>query len=43
VAHNEFRFSGFMKVIGMLMRPAFPRQCYKFMEAFKAFAEGQPS
>ena len=42
VAHNEFRFSGFMKVIGLLMRPVFPKQCYKFMEAFKAFAEAQP-
>ena len=41
VAHNEFRFSGFMKIIGLLMRPAFPKQCYKFMEAFKAFAEKQ--
>ena len=43
VAHNEFRFSGFMKVIGLLMRPAFPKQSHKFMVAFKAFAEGQAS
>jgi len=42
VAHNDFQFRGFMKVIGLLMRPAFPKQSYKFMESFKTFAEAQP-
>jgi Polyketide cyclase / dehydrase and lipid transport len=43
VAHNDFRFSGFMKVIALVLRPTFPRNCYKFMESFKAFAEAQPT
>lgn len=39
VSHNEFHFSGAMKVAGVLMRPLFPRQSRKFMDAFKRFAE----
>jgi hypothetical protein len=35
----EFRFSGFMKVIGFLMKGAFPKQSLKYMKDFKAFAE----
>ena len=38
-SENEFRFSGFMKVIGFLMKGAFPKQSLKYMKAFKAFAE----
>ena len=37
--HNEFRFSGFMKAIGMLMPGAFKKQSKQFMTDFKAFAE----
>lgn len=37
--HNEFRFSGFMKAIGMLMPGTFKDQSRQFMEDFKAFAE----
>lgn len=39
VSHNEFQFKGFMKVIGFLMKGAFPKQSLKYMQDFKAFAE----
>ena len=38
-SENEFRFSGFMKVIGFLMKGAFPKQSLKYMKDFKSFAE----
>ena len=38
-SENEFRFSGFMKVIGLLMKGAFPKQSLQYMQDFKAFAE----
>lgn len=38
-SENEFQFSGFMKVIGFLMKGAFPKQSLKYMTDFKAFAE----
>ena len=39
VSENEFRFSGLMKLMGLFMRGAFPKQTRKYLEAFKAFAE----
>lgn len=39
VAHNIFEMKGFMKVIGLLFGASFPKESYKSMEAFKAFAE----
>ena len=39
MCENEFRFSGFMKVIGVLMPGAFRRQTQQIMDRFKAFAE----
>ncbi len=39
VTENEFRFSGFMKVMGLLMPGAFKKQSFQFMEYFKEFAE----
>ncbi len=39
ISENEFRFSGFMKVIGFLMKGGFPKQSLKYLEDFKAFAE----
>ena len=39
VSENEFHFRGFMKIIGLLFRGAFPKQSLKYMEDFKAFAE----
>ena len=39
VAHNEFQFTGLMKVIGLLFSRSFPKQSRMFMEDFKAFAE----
>lgn len=36
---SEFRFTGFMKIIGWIMPGAFPKQSNKFMQDFKAFAE----
>ena len=38
-SENEFQFQGFMKLIGVLMKGAFPKQSLKYMEDFKAFAE----
>ncbi len=38
-SENEFQFSGFMKVIGFLMKGAFPKQTMKYLTSFKAFAE----
>ncbi|POH56842.1 SRPBCC family protein [Arthrobacter glacialis] len=39
VAHNIFEMKGFMKVVGLLFGASFPKESYKSMEAFKAFAE----
>lgn len=39
---TEFKFSGFMVLIGFLMPGAFRKQTAKFMEQFKAFCEAQP-
>lgn len=41
VSENEFQFSGFMKLIGIFMKSAFPKQTLKFMNQFKEFAEGE--
>jgi len=38
-SENEFRFHGLMKVIGTLMKGAFPKQSLKYLQDFKAFAE----
>lgn len=40
VTENEFRFNGFMKIIGFLFPGAFKKQTQKFLDQFKAFAEG---
>ncbi|MGM1055065.1 MAG: SRPBCC family protein [Bacteroidota bacterium] len=39
VSYSEFRFSGFMKLIGKLMPGTFKKQSLQFMQDFKAFAE----
>ncbi len=39
-SEQEFRFSGFMKIIGMLMPGAFKKQSVKYLEDFKRFVEG---
>lgn len=39
VSENEFQFSGFMKLMGIFMKSAFPKQTLKFMQQFKTFAE----
>ncbi len=39
VSEQEFRFSGFMKVIGLLMRPMFPKQSRNYLADFKTFVE----
>jgi hypothetical protein len=39
-SENEFQFSSwFMKVVGFLMKGAFPKQTLKYLTDFKAFAE----
>jgi len=40
IAENEFKFSGFMKLMGLLMPKAFSKQTGKYMQQFKVFAEG---
>lgn len=39
ITDNEFRFTGFMKIIGFFNAGAFKKQTHQFMEDFKAFAE----
>jgi len=39
---NTFEFSGFMKLLALLMPGAFKKQSYKYMELFKSFVESQP-
>jgi uncharacterized membrane protein len=39
IAESEFRMSGFMKVIGLLMPGSFRKQSQQHLEDFKAFAE----
>jgi len=42
ISDTEFRFSSFpMKMMGWLMPGAFKKQSQKFMDQFKAFAEGE--
>lgn len=39
VSENEFRFSGFAKLYGILMPRAFKKQSQKYLNMFKEFAE----
>jgi hypothetical protein len=39
VSENEFKFYGFMKIIGLLMPGAFRKESYKYMRLFKEFSE----
>jgi len=39
IAHQEFEFKGFMKLMGFLMPGMFKKQSCKYLEDFKAFAE----
>lgn len=41
ISHSEFRFSGFMKLIGFLMPGSFKKQSQLALDRFKAFAESQ--
>lgn len=41
VMETEFKFSGFMKLMAIFMRGAFPKQTLSSMNSFKEFAEGQ--
>ncbi|MBK7865902.1 MAG: SRPBCC family protein [Ignavibacteriales bacterium] len=38
---NEFRFSGFMKIIGFIMPGTFRKESMKYLIRFKEFAEKQ--
>ena len=39
ISRYEFQFNGIMKLMGILMRSAFPKQTKKYMISFKNFAE----
>jgi hypothetical protein len=39
ISESEFKFRGFMRIIGLLMPGSFRKQSQKFLEDFKAFAE----
>lgn len=39
VSEQEFKFTGFMKIIAFLMPGAFKKQSQKYLEDFKRFAE----
>lgn len=41
INEQEFRFGGFMKLLGMLMPGAFKKQSRKYLKDFKEFAEKQ--
>ncbi len=41
ISVNEFKFKGLMRVMGLFMRSAFPKQTRRIMESFKAFAESE--
>jgi len=41
VSENEFRMSGFMKIMAWVMPSAFKKQSFKFMQDFKTFAEAK--
>lgn len=40
VSESEFKFSGLMSVMALFMKGAFRKQSMKYLEQFKAFAEG---
>lgn len=42
VAHNVFEFTGAMKIVGVLFGRSFPKASFKYLEAFRAFAESEP-
>jgi hypothetical protein len=43
ISKSEFKFSGFMKIMGIFMSvDSFERQSYEYLHDFKAFAEGKP-
>lgn len=39
VSENEFKFNGFMKIIGLVMPGTFRKESYKYMKLFKEFTE----
>lgn len=39
ISENEFQFKGFMRIMGWLMKSAFPKQSMKYLTDFKAFVE----
>ena len=41
VMNSEFKFSGLMRLMGIFMRGAFPKQTLKSMQSFKNFAESE--
>lgn len=43
VALHEFKFSGFMRLIGLLFRGSFPKQTEQDMQRFKQYAERHPA
>ena len=39
VSDNTFKFTGFMRIVGLVFRGAFCKQSLKYMQDFKAFVE----
>lgn len=39
ITDNEFKFSGFMKIMAFFMKGAFKKQTYRYLIQFKEFAE----
>lgn len=39
ITEQEFKFTGFMRILGFLMPGAFKNQSQKYMRDFKRFAE----
>jgi len=38
-SENEFKFTGYMRIIGFMMSNSFKKQFFKYMQDFKSFAE----
>jgi hypothetical protein len=41
ILENEFRFTGFMKMMGFFLPGLFKKQTFKILSAFKKFVESQ--
>lgn len=41
ITHQEFHFSGFMKIVSLIMAPAFKKQSIQYLKDFKYYVENK--